>query len=145
MHDVITVPFRFIAFWAWYLKEFAVANISVLKDIISRGHDSTPGIGRYLCQSEKDAHYTLIAALITITPGTLVVGAGKNTPEGQRVMYVHGMYNSDADELRDDLRDMEERMLRGVMVHPRFFEDRLRDGATAAPDAPHAAGKEGQQ
>ncbi|MFH0410838.1 Na+/H+ antiporter subunit E [Corynebacterium sp. L4756] len=121
--DFLTFPFRFIGFWLWYIKEFTVANIAVLKDIISRGHDSTPGVARYECQSESEACYTLIAALITVTPGTLVVGAGSSTEEGQRVMYVHGMYNSDADELRDDLRDMEERMLRGVMIHPHFFSD----------------------
>ncbi|MDY3128115.1 MAG: Na+/H+ antiporter subunit E [Corynebacterium sp.] len=124
--DYVTFPFRFVAFWAWYIKEFIVANSAVLKDIISRGHDSTPGVARYLCQSESEAHYTLIAALITVTPGTLVVGAGDTTQSGQRVMYVHGMYYDNADDLRVDLRDMEERMLRGTMIHPRFFEDRIR-------------------
>ncbi|WP_313550701.1 Na+/H+ antiporter subunit E [Corynebacterium sp.] len=121
--DFVTYPFRFIGFWLWYIKEFTVANYNVLKDILSRGHDSTPGIAEYPCQSLSEAHYTLIAALITVTPGTLVVGAAADTEDGQRVMYVHGMYNTDADELRDDLRDMEERMLRGVMVHPKFFSD----------------------
>src|SRR5699024_4624538 len=125
--DYLTYPFRFIGFWLWFIKEFTVANHSVLKDILSRGHDSTPGIARYPCESESEAHYTLIAALITVTPGTLVVGAAANTEEGQRVMYVHGMYNSDADELRADLRAMEERMLRGVMIHPHFCSDRKKE------------------
>ena len=125
--DYLTFPFRFIGFWLWYIKEFTVANYSVLKDILSRGHDSTPGVAKYPCESESEAHYTLIAALITVTPGTLVVGAAANTDEGQRVMYVHGMYNSDPDELRGDLRDMEKRRLRGVMIHPRFFTDRKKE------------------
>lgn len=121
--EILTFPFRAIVFWLWYLKEFVVANVSVIKDIISRGHDSTPGVARYLSQSEKEGHYTLFAALVTITPGTLVVGAGEDTEDGQRVMYVHGMYNESADELREVLRDMEERMLRGTMFRPRFFEE----------------------
>ena len=122
--NLLTFPFRLIGFTLWYIKEFAIANTAVLKDIISRGHDSTPGVGKYYCQSESEGHYTLLAALISVTPGTLVVGAGEPTEEGQRVMYVHGMYNKDADELREDLREMEERMLRGVMIKPRFFMDR---------------------
>ena len=125
--DYLTFPFRFISFWLWYIKEFTVANYNVLKDILSRGHDSTPGVAAFPCESESEAHYTLIAALITITPGTLVVGAAADTEQGQRVMYVHGMYNSDADELREDLLDMERRMLHGVMVHPHYFSDRKKE------------------
>src|SRR5699024_5013718 len=125
--DYLTFPFRFIGFWLWYIKVFTVANYSVLKDILSRGHDSTPGVAKYPCESESEGHYTLIAALITITPGTLVVGAAANTEEGQRVMYVHGMYNSDADELVADLREMAERMLRGLMIHARCFSGRKKE------------------
>ena len=65
---------------------------------------------------------TLFAALVTVTPGTLVVGAAETTADGVRVMYVHGMYNESADELREDLRDMEERMLRGLMLNPKLNE-----------------------
>ena len=101
--DIATWPFRMVGFWLWYLKEFVVANMSGIRGIISRGHDSTPGV-------------------VTITPGTLVVGAGE-TKDGVRIMYVHGMYNKSADELRDDLRDMEERMLKGIMFRPRLNED----------------------
>lgn len=120
--DIATWPFRMVGFWLWYLKEFVVANMSVIRDIISRGHDSTPGVARYESRSFKGGHYTRFAALVTITPGTLVVGAGE-TKDGVRIMYVHGMYNKSADELRDDLRDMEERMLKGIMFRPRLNED----------------------
>lgn len=122
MSQLLSWPFRVIWFWLWYLKEFVVSNASVLKDVISRGHDSTPGIARYECRSETENFYVLFAALVTVTPGTLVAGAGETTEEGVRIMYVHGMYNSSPDELREDLRDMEERMLKGLMVHPKVNE-----------------------
>ena len=122
MPKLLTWPFRVIGFWAWYLKEFIVSNVSVLRDIISRGHDSTPGIARYECRSYTEGFYVLFAALVTITPGTLVVGASETTKDGVRIMYVHGMYNSSPDELREDLRDMEERMLKGLMIHPKLNE-----------------------
>lgn len=132
MH-ILSYPFRFFGFWLWYVKEFAVANVYVLKDILSRGHDSTPGIGRYLSQSQSEFHFTLIAALISVTPGTLVVGAGPRTEQGQRVMYVHGMYHDTADDLRRDLRDMEVRMLRGIMLRPQLFDDAHPDAAATGP------------
>ncbi|HZK32168.1 MAG TPA: Na+/H+ antiporter subunit E [Corynebacterium sp.] len=113
-------PFRVLGFWFWYLKEFVFANLSVLRDILTPGHDSTPGIARYECRSVGEGHYTLFAALVTITPGTLVVGAGETTAVGVRVMYVHGMYHDSPGQLRADLYEMEERMLRGLMIRPRF-------------------------
>lgn len=122
MNSPLTFPIRFIGFWLWYLKEFMSANWSVLKDLLTAGHNSTPGIAKYECLSESENHYVLFAALVTITPGTLVVGAADDTEDGRRVMYVHGMYNNDADELRSDLEDMERRMLKGVMISPSFNE-----------------------
>lgn len=122
MKNILSWPFRVIGFWLWYLKEFLTSNMSVLKDIVTPGHLSTPGIARYECRSLTDGYYTLFAALVTVTPGTLVVGAAETTDEGVRVMYVHGMYNESADELRADLRDMEERMLKGLMLQPEFNE-----------------------
>lgn len=126
--EIITWPFRAVGFWLWYIKEFVVANVAVLKDSVTPGHDSTPGIARYDSLSESEGNYTLFAALVTITPGTLVVGAADDNEHGQRVMYVHSMYNKDADELRADLYEMEHRMLAGTMIHPSF---------NYAPDDPH--------
>lgn len=122
MTNIFSWPFRVVGFWLWYLKEFMVSNVSVLKDIVTPGHASTPGIARYECRSRTEGYYTLFAALVTVTPGTLVVGAAETTADGVRVMYVHGMYNESADELREDLRDMEERMLRGLMLNPKLNE-----------------------
>lgn len=122
MKNVLSWPFRVIGFWLWYLKEFLTSNMSVLKDIVTPAHDSTPGIARYECRSLTEGYYTLFAALVTVTPGTLVVGAAETTADGVRVMHVHGMYNESADELRADLRDMEERMLKGLMLHPKLNE-----------------------
>lgn len=122
MPKPLSWPFRVIFFWLWYLKEFVVSNVAVLKDIVSRGHDSTPGIARYECRSLTAGYYTLFAALVTVTPGTLVVGASQTTEDGVRIMYIHGMYNSSPDELREDLREMEERMLKGLMIRPKLNE-----------------------
>ncbi|WP_018297947.1 Na+/H+ antiporter subunit E [Corynebacterium lubricantis] len=123
MSSILSWPLRVLGFWAWYAKEFAVANSSVIKDVVTPGNDATPCIARYECVSLTEGFYTLIAALITVTPGTLVVGAGETTDKGVRVMYVHGLYHDSADALRADLRDMETRMLKGLMIHPELNEE----------------------
>lgn len=120
--DLLTWPFRIIWFWLWYIKEFTVSNMAVLHDIVTPSNYATPGIGRYECHSQTDGWYTLFAALVTTTPGTLVVGAGRDTGTGVRVMYVHSIYEDSEPELLASLREMEDRMIRGLMLRPRFNE-----------------------
>lgn len=122
MKQIITYPFRFIGFWLWYFWQFWVANVVVIKDVVTPGNNAHPGIGRYECHSLADWQYVLLASLVTVTPGTLVVGAGRDTDTGVRVMYVHGLYSEDEQELHDEIREMEDRMLRGLMLNPRFNE-----------------------
>lgn len=122
MKNLLTWPFRALHFIAWYTKEFTVSNLVVLKDILTPGNDATPGIGRYECHSMSDWAYTLFAVLVTTTPGTITVGAGRDTATGVRVMYVHGLYDVREEDLLADLREMEDRMIRGLMLNPKFNE-----------------------
>lgn len=109
----LTWPFRLLAFAFWFAREVVIANIAVLRDNLTPGQDSTPGIARYATRCRTDAEITLLAALITLTPGTLTLGT-ETTPKGQRVLFVHGMYAADADALRSELEGMETRMLHAV-------------------------------
>lgn len=109
----LTWPFRLLTFAGWYAREIFLANIAVLRDNLTPGQNSTPGIARYATRCRSDAETTLLAALITLTPGTLTLGT-ETIPEGQRVLFVHGMYAADADALRGELDGMETRMLRAV-------------------------------
>lgn len=109
----ISWPFRLLAFALWYVWALFTSNFAVLKDNLTPGQDSTTGIARYECGSRTNGELTLIAALITLTPGTLTLGT-ETTEDGTRVLYVHGLYAADADELRAELKDMESRMLHAV-------------------------------
>ncbi|TCP52987.1 multicomponent Na+:H+ antiporter subunit E [Tamaricihabitans halophyticus] len=106
-------PIRLLVFTGWFAKEIVVASAVVLRDNLTPGQASTPGIAHYATRCRTDAELTLLAALITLTPGTLALGT-ETTPAGARVLFVHGMYNVDADALRTELRDMEGRMLHAV-------------------------------
>ncbi|WP_434742085.1 Na+/H+ antiporter subunit E [Micromonospora sp. SH-82] len=111
----ITWPLRLVAFAAWYVRELVVANVVVLRDNLTPGQDSTPGIARLDTRCRTDAEITLLAALITLTPGTLTLGTTTSADaKGTRVLFVHGMYAPDADALRAELRVMETRMLHAV-------------------------------
>ncbi|RKT33557.1 multicomponent Na+:H+ antiporter subunit E [Microbacterium sp. AG1240] len=110
----IAWPFRIVAFIAWFTTQVITANASVLRDNLSRGQSSTPGIARVITRCRSDLEVTLLAALITLTPGTLTMGTEKDSVTGARVLFVHGLYFADADGLRADARRIESRMLGAV-------------------------------
>lgn len=116
MKNLLSWPFRLIGFFFWYLWALITANYSVLKDNLTPGQDSTPGIARFPSRSETEFEFTLIAVLITLTPGTLSLGTSTRRDDEPRVLYVHGLYSETADELRAELKDMEDRMLSAIRL-----------------------------
>lgn len=109
----LTWPFRLAAFAIWFAREIVVANIAVLRDNLTPGQDSTPGVVRYTTRCRTDVEITLLAAFITLTPGTLTLGT-ETTSKGQRILFIHGMYAVDAEALRAEIEGMETRMLHAV-------------------------------
>lgn len=122
MKNWLTYPFRALGFWWWYFVQFWVSNIAIVRDVVTPGNDAHPGIGRYECHSLREWQYVLLASLITVTPGTLVVGAGRDTTSGMRVLYVHGLYADSEPELLDEIRELEDRMIAGLSLNPRYNE-----------------------
>lgn len=107
-----TWPFRILGFACWFAWQVVLSNIAVLRDNLTPGQDSAPGIVRCATRCQGDGELTLLAALITLTPGTLTLGTTRE--EGERVLFVHGMYAASAEALRTELEDMETRMLRAL-------------------------------
>lgn len=110
----LTWPLRIVAFALWYAGQLVLSNVAVLRDNLTPGQDSTPGIARLVTRCRTDLELTLLAALITLTPGTLTIGTERDGPGGDRILYVHGLYNSDAEDMCRDLRDMENHLLHAV-------------------------------
>ncbi len=103
---------RILAFGLWFAREFVVSNITVLRDNLTPGQASTPGVASFVTRCRTDTELTWLAALITLTPGTLALGtAVRAGPASERVLYVHGMYSPDAEHFRAQLQTMETRLL----------------------------------
>jgi multicomponent Na+:H+ antiporter subunit E len=110
----LTWPLRLLAFGLWFTREVVTANVTVLRDNLTRGQASTPGIARFDTRCRTDLEITVLAALITLTPGTLTLGTTTTGRERTRRLFVHGMYAADADALRAEVRRIETRMLRAL-------------------------------
>lgn len=110
----VTWPFRLLLFAGWFTAEVVRCSGAVLRDNLTPGQASTPGIARYDTRCVSDLEVTLFAALIVLTPGTLTMGTHRTGENGKRVLYVHSLYHADAGACCVDLEDMETRMLRAV-------------------------------
>lgn len=111
----LTWPIRIAVFLGWYAWLVVRTNAVVLRDALTPGQASTPGIARYDSRCRTDAEITLLSTCITLTPGTLTVG--HDTPHDSGVahrIYVHGMYSPDADHLREEIVDLEARLLKAM-------------------------------
>jgi multicomponent Na+:H+ antiporter subunit E len=112
----LTWPWRILAFIVWFGKEVVVSNIAVLRDNVTPGQNSTPGITRFATRCRTDTEITVLAAIITLTPGTLTLGTEEVRLGNQRahMLFVHSMYSATADTVRNELRNMETHMLNAL-------------------------------
>lgn len=102
----LTWPARLVIFVFWFAWAVITSNATVVRDLITPGQNSTPGIVALATRCGTNLEITLLGAIITLTPGTLTMGMTINS-DGTRLLFVHGMYHSSADDLRQDLTDME--------------------------------------
>ncbi|HVM23887.1 MAG TPA: Na+/H+ antiporter subunit E [Candidatus Limnocylindrales bacterium] len=104
---VVTVV-RFIGFYLW---ELLLANLRVAHDVVTPRHLGKPGIVAIPLDARTDAEITLVANLLTMTPGDLSLDVSSD----RRVLYVHRMYLDDAHEVTRDIKEGFERRVLEVM------------------------------
>jgi len=116
MNSPWSLPLRMLAFIGWFTGQFMLTSIRVSALILTPGRQPQPGIVRMKLDRLSDTELTLLVALITITPDTLVIAVDRE--EGS--MFVHGMFVAgDAESFRASLRDTHDRLVRGVRARPR--------------------------
>lgn len=113
--SVLSWPFRVFIFFAWFAREILASSAQVLADILTPGHGATPRVVRMQLGRVGDAHLTMISVLITLTPGTLTLGAVAGQ-DGSRSILVHSMYHPDAGTALAALHDMDRRLVRAVRI-----------------------------
>jgi len=115
-------PVRWLVFWCWYAWALVTSSRAVLADLVTPGDQARSGIARIRSNCRTDAEVTMLSALITLTPGTLTLGTRRagargeepGDPGARRLLYVHGLYAEDADALREEIHEMERRLLHAM-------------------------------
>jgi multicomponent Na+:H+ antiporter subunit E len=95
------------------LWELLLANLRVAYDVLTPGYRMRPGVVGIPLDARTDAEITLLANLITLTPGTLSLDVSSD----RRVLYIHVMYidNDDLDEVRRKIKSGFERRVLEVL------------------------------
>lgn len=84
---------RVVSFVFYFLYELLKANLQVAYDVITPRFFMTPGIVRIPLSAETDLEITLLANLISLTPGSLSI----DVSDDRKVLYVHAMYIKNKD------------------------------------------------
>lgn len=100
-----------VGFFFYFVKELIIANLKVAYDIITPKDHMTPGIVAIPLDAKTDMEITLLANLITLTPGSLSLDISND----KKILYVHSLFIDDPDKFRMEIKNGLERKLLEVM------------------------------
>ncbi|XEC93149.1 Na+/H+ antiporter subunit E [Paenibacillus tarimensis] len=93
-----------------FLKELLLSNIAVTAELLRPKLNIRPGIFALETDLKSDWEVTLLACLITLTPGTLTLEVSPD----KRTLYIHAMDIPDAKELVQQIKCSFERAIMEV-------------------------------
>lgn len=99
-----------VSFFFFFLHELLIANLRVAYHVIRPSLTMRPGVVAIPLDLKSDAEITLLANLITLTPGSLSLDVSTD----RRVLYVHAMYIDDVETFRHEIKEGFERRVREV-------------------------------
>ena len=103
---------RVVQFAVFYLGQLLKSNLRVAYDVVTPRNYMRPGVIAVPLTVETDAEITLLANLITLTPGTLSLDLSVD----RQTLYVHMMYiDGDAEQARREIKDGLERRVLEVL------------------------------
>lgn len=90
-----------------FVYELVLSSWRVAVLVMSPKMNLKPGIFAYPLKVDRDFEITLLANLITLTPGTLSV----DVSDDRRLLYIHALDCSDPDQVRMDIASGFERKI----------------------------------
>lgn len=106
-HRYFKITPKIISFFFFFIYELIKANLQVAYEVITPRLNMTPGIVAVPLDVKSDFGITMLANLITLTPGTLSL----DVSEDRSVLYVHSMYISDREKFIRDIKNGFEKRL----------------------------------
>ncbi len=98
-------------FLLFFIRELIMANLRVAWHVVTPSSFFKPGIIAMPLEPQSDMEATLLANVLTLTPGSFAVDLSSD----RRVLYVHVMDVDDPDEMRHQLKQQYEKPLLDVL------------------------------
>lgn len=98
---------QFVSFVLYFIKELVVSSYRIAIDVLKHRPLMRPGIVGIPLDARTDFEITMLANLITLTPGTLSL----DVSEDRQTLYIHAMYVINPDDLREEIKSGLERRL----------------------------------
>ncbi|MDT0649130.1 Na+/H+ antiporter subunit E [Autumnicola edwardsiae] len=103
-----TIVPKIIVFIIYFFYELIKANLQVAYEVSTPRFKMKPGIVKVPLDVKSNIGITLLANLISLTPGTLSLDVSND----RKVLYVHAMYVSDRQKFVDSIKNgFEKRIL----------------------------------
>ena len=99
--NYVTKVLQVIRFLAYFLSQLILSNIRVAVEVLTPENHMRPAIVAIPLSLRTDLEITVLANLITLTPGTLSLDVSSD----KRVLYVHAMFVTDVDAFRDEIKN----------------------------------------
>ncbi|MHB1048138.1 MAG: Na+/H+ antiporter subunit E [Thermoanaerobaculia bacterium] len=94
----------------YFLKEILLSNAAVARILLSPVSSLSPGIVAVPLDLKSDAGITVLANLITLTPGTLSLDVSPD----RKTLFVHALHVEDPDVFRREVKEGFERRVKEV-------------------------------
>lgn len=108
-----TAPYA-LEFAAYFVWELVAANVRVAVDVVTPRHRMKPRVLAIPLDAGTDLGITLLANLISLTPGSLSLDISAD----RVVLYIHAMYAENPESVRQEIKKGLERrvirLLRGI-------------------------------
>lgn len=100
---------KFFSFLLFFFKELLVANLKIAYDIITPHYYMRPSVIALPLKARSDLEITILANIISLTPGTLSIDVSKD----RKMLYVHALYvkHNDLEKLKLHIKNGFERRL----------------------------------
>ena len=110
-----TLPLRLVGFIGWFIGQFVLTTFRVVAFILTPGRQAEPAILGCDIDELSDTEITLLIALITITPDTLVIAVDRRAGR----MFVHSVFAArDPEGFRASLHNTHDRLIAGLRARP---------------------------
>ena len=98
---------KVIMFIGFFIRELIISNLRVAYDVVTPTDYMRPAVIAVPLDAKTDGEITIVANLLSLTPGTLSLDVSSD----RKVLYIHIMYLDDLEEVQQQIKYFESRVL----------------------------------